>query len=249
MQFIHRVAENDLEINVGDTSELFGERGLFRLLQFADEAIQGALDLQHPHRIVLAYQRAIVHLMAANIPDFEHVFMIGHGIGTIARYYADKRFKVAEANGQIVELSRSYFDYQLDNVVVGDGRVILEKEASHRYDYVVLDAFTAKGTPRHLTSVEFFRTVADKLDTEGAVILNVMGKGGGDSRIADLYATLAEVFAYTQVFAPPASETVHESRNLILMGGASPIAYQARQMAGFLPVQPDRGRLIHDWWD
>ena len=36
------------EITVVDSSELYGEKGNFRVLQFSNEAIQGALDLDLP---------------------------------------------------------------------------------------------------------------------------------------------------------------------------------------------------------
>jgi spermidine synthase len=50
------------EIEVYDTTQLYGEMGKFRFLQFSDHAVQGAIDLKNPKRIVLEYPRAIVHL-------------------------------------------------------------------------------------------------------------------------------------------------------------------------------------------
>jgi spermidine synthase len=148
---------NNHEITVYDTSELYGEKGKFRIIQFSNEAVQGALDLNNPERIVFEYPRAIIHLMEFNDPSFEDVFVIGHGIGTIAGHFSEmKRFKVAELDDKIVELSKRYFGYRQDNVIIGDGRHILRSEEPHTYDYIILDAFTDKGTPRHLTSKKFF---------------------------------------------------------------------------------------------
>lgn len=77
-------SKNTPEIQVYETTELYGERGRFRVLQFSGDAIQGALDLDHPRRVVFEYPRAMIHLMEAGEPYFEDVFLIGHGIGTIA---------------------------------------------------------------------------------------------------------------------------------------------------------------------
>lgn len=245
MQLPFQTHSGNHEINICDTTELFGEKGSFRILRFADDAIQGAQDLNRPDRVVLAYQQAVVHLMALNVPAFEDVFVIGHGIGAIARHFADRRFKIAELDRQIVELSATYFGYALNNVVVGDGRALLEREKSHAYDYVILDAFTDKGTPRQLTSVEFFRMVSEKLDNRGAVILNVMGRGGSDPRIAAIHSTLAEVFGYIGAFALPA-EAAHDGQNIVMIGMRSPVRFQARSMAGFIEIHPERGRVIMD---
>lgn len=54
---------NDQEITVMDTQELYGEKGNFRVLQFSNEAIQGAMDLDQPERILFEYPRAIIHLV------------------------------------------------------------------------------------------------------------------------------------------------------------------------------------------
>ena len=105
------------EITVYDTQELYGEKGNFRVLQFLDEAVQGAIDLNNPQRIMFEYPRAMIHLMEVNNPSFEDVFVIGHGIGTIASRFSDKRFKIAELDDKVVELSKRYFGYRQDNVV------------------------------------------------------------------------------------------------------------------------------------
>jgi len=233
------------EIAVYETAELYGEKGTFRILQFSDGAMQGAMDLNRPERIVFEYPRAIIHLMEYNDPSFENVFVIGHGIGTIAGYLKGKRVKVAELDDTIVELSRKFFRYCEDNVVIGDGREILENEAPHTYDYVVLDAFTGQGTPRHLTSREFFGIAADKLNDHGAIILNVFGRGGNDMRINAIHTTLREQFAYTKAFLLPA-EHVRDVQNFILIGSNKPIGFQARQMAGFVERELDRGYVIED---
>jgi spermidine synthase len=232
-------------ISVYDTDELYGEKGTFRVLQFSEAAVQGAVDLNRPERIVFEYPRAIIHLMEHNDPQFEDVFMIGHGIGTIVSHLPGKPFKTAEFDEQVVELSRRYFHCSTDHVVIGDGRGILTGEAPQSYDYIILDAFTAEGTPRHLTSREFFRLAQDKLDAEGAVIVNLMGRGGHDPSVASVYTTLLEQFAYVKAFLLP-SEGAGALRNMILTGSSRPIGYQGRQMAGFVEIEPHRGHVISD---
>ena len=96
-------------ITVYEANQLYGETGRFRFLQFADDAVQGALDLKNPRRIVLEYPRALIHLMERNDPLFRRLFMIGHGIGTIAAHYPDKQVTVAEIDEHVVEFCRDLF--------------------------------------------------------------------------------------------------------------------------------------------
>ena len=81
----------------------------------------------------------------------------------------------------------TYFNYGLNNVLIGDGRQLLAEQADGRLDYIVLDAFTKEGTPRHLSTLEFFRLAKEKLGDRGMLLLNRDGEGkrrqgrGGDS--------------------------------------------------------------------
>lgn len=80
------------------------------MLEFSNNAIQGAMDLNDPSRILFEYPRAILHLIAHNLPSFERVFIIGHGIGTIAGHLTEKRCKVAELDQTVVEISKRFLD-------------------------------------------------------------------------------------------------------------------------------------------
>ncbi|RAV20307.1 spermidine synthase [Paenibacillus contaminans] len=245
MHFLFKQYVRNHEITVYDTNELYGEKGNFRVLQFSDAAVQGAMDLHNPGRVMFEYPRAIIHLMEFNNPDFEDAFLIGHGIGTIAGHFAKKRFKVAELNETVVELSRAFFGYDAENVVIGDGRLILEGEREQAYDYIILDAFTDKGTPRHLTSKSFFGMVRQKLESGGAFIMNLMGRGDNDSLINAIHTTLSEEFAYIKTFLLPSGET-GDMKNMIMIGRSKPIGFQARQMAGFVEFAPRPGHIITD---
>ncbi|MFE4712588.1 spermidine synthase [Paenibacillus sp. NPDC056722] len=249
MNLLHKEIDEgsggNYEILVYDTAELYGEKGAFRVLEFSNEAIQGALDLNRPDRVLFEYPRAIIHLMEHNVPEFEAAFLIGHGIGTIASYFADRRMKVAEHNKQVLEISRRWFGYDRDNVVVGDGRSVLDSESSQAYDYIIVDAFTDKGTPFHLTSEEFFTLAAEKLDERGAVILNLMGRGEQDRMINAIHTTLGRTFAYTRAFALP-SDNASDVLNIVMIGSHDSIGFVSRKMAGFTEIFPEPGHVIWD---
>ncbi|MDF2661161.1 MAG: spermidine synthase [Paenibacillus sp.] len=245
LQLRYKTSGPNAAIEIYDTSELYGEKGSFRIMQFSGEAVQGAMDLERPERIVFEYPRAIIHLMKQNDPAFEDVFAIGHGIGTIAGYFAEKRFKVAELDDKVVEISKAWFGCSGDHVVIGDGRQLLCMEKPDTYDYIVLDAFNAQGTPRHLISSEFFRIARDKLHAGGAILMNLIGRGDNDRLINAVHTTLGEHFPHTVSFSMP-SNRITDAKNIIMMGSGKPIRFQARHMAGFAEFAPGPGHLILD---
>ncbi len=245
MQLLFEETGPDRAVRVYDTNELYGEKGRFRVLEFGNDAIQGALDLNRPGRILFEYPRALIHLMDLNRPAFENVFMIGQGIGTLPGHYPQKRFTVAEYDPLVAELSRTYFGYDRNPIHLGDGREILSEEPAASYDYVILDAFTEQGTPRHLISREFFRLSRDKLRTDGVLLMNLFGKSVHDKQIGAVYTTLGDAFTCRKAFYLP-SEGSRDTLNILLAASNGPLTCQTRHMAGFVEFQPEQGYVIAD---
>ena len=245
VQLLHSVSTNDQEISVYDTDELYGERGRFRVLQFGDGAVQGAMDLDAPDRIVLEYPRAILHLLDIQYPGDYDVFLIGHGIGTIAGHSPDARFKTAELDETVVELSKTYFGCRHSNVFIGDGRQLLEREADGVYDAIVVDAFTEMGVPRQLCSQAFFRLASAKLCDNGSVIMNVFGRVRNDQLISAIRRTIGSEFPFVRAFSLPL-QGPGDIQNIILIGSRRTITYQARRMAGFEEIDLRLGHLLQD---
>ncbi len=233
------------EIAIYETAHLDGETGRFRCMRFADEDVQGAIDLRDRQRLVLGYQKALVRLLELRNPFFANLFMIGHGIGSIPRYYRERNVKVAEIDEEVVELSRRYFDYAEDNVAIGDGRSLLEAEPCRAFDFIVLDAFTSKGTPPHLTSEQFFRLVSDKLRPGGALAMNVMGRPSDDSMAEAIGTTLRRVFADVRCYSLPAQRN-RDRRNLIFTGSEAGPGFSAREAGSLVEVELAEGYVLRD---
>lgn len=243
MHLIHHTVSTFQELFVYETFRLYGQNGRFRLLQFSETAVQGAMDLDHPERILFEYPQAMIHLMEHHLPEFHSAFMIGQGIGTIPRRFPEKNFKIAELDGDVVRISREYFGYTADNVFVGDGRRLLAAEAPGSQDFVLVDAFNPAGTPRHLTSLEFFHIVRSKLSSRGAVILNLAGKETNDRHINAIHTTLGCVFPHTAAFVLPSSG---RQCNIILAGSQEPVNARVNQMAGFREAALEEGHNVRD---
>jgi spermidine synthase len=140
--------------------------------------------------------------------DLHRIAIIGLAAGTTARQAAAV-FPAASIDGyeidpKIVEVGRKYFDMNLPklNVVIQDGRWGLAS-SRQMYDLICVDAFRPPYIPPHLTTEEFFQIVADHLNPQGAIGINV-GRSPGDRRLIDgMATTLGTIFPSVYVMDIP----------------------------------------------
>jgi hypothetical protein len=111
-------------------------------------------------------------------PD-RHVGVIGLGIGTLATYGREgDRFRFYEINPAVVEFARSYFSFlpkcaAQHECLVGDARLVLEREPSQGFDLLVLDAFSGDAIPVHLLTREAFDVYLKHLSPNGLLACHV----------------------------------------------------------------------------
>ena len=134
-----------------------------------------------------------------NPQTIKRLAIVGLAAGTTARQaklvYPNAIIDGFEIDPKIVEVGEKYFGLNRDrtNILIGDGRVLLE-HAAQKYDIVIVDAYRPPYIPPHLTTVEFFQICANSLTPGGMVAINV-GRTPTDRRlIDDLAATLGQVF-------------------------------------------------------
>ena len=99
--------------------------------------------------------------MFASLPSAPRkVGVIGLGAGAIIAYgRREDTFRFYEINPQVVELARREFTFLSAGranieIVLGDGRLGLEREASQQFDVLAMDAFSGDSIPLHLLTRE-----------------------------------------------------------------------------------------------
>lgn len=111
-------------------------------------------------------------------PD-RKVGVIGLGIGTIATYgRAGDRYRFYEINPAVVDYARSYFSFLAKcpaetECIVGDARLVMEREAPQGFDLMVLDAFSGDAIPVHLLTKEAFEVYLRHLAPGGLLACHV----------------------------------------------------------------------------
>jgi hypothetical protein len=118
-----------------------------------------------------------------------HVGGLGLGVGTIAAHaIPGDRFRFYELNPTVERMAREYFGYLSDSeargakvdVVLGDGRIALERElrerGSNQFDILVVDAFSSDAIPVHLLTRECFDTYWSHLKEDGILAINITNR-------------------------------------------------------------------------
>jgi hypothetical protein len=118
-------------------------------------------------------------VMAARPAQPQRVGILGLGCGTLAAYgRRGDTFRIYEINPQVSELANSQFTFLKDSeakieLILGDGRLSLEREPAQQYDLLVMDAFSGDSVPVHLLTTEALKTYFRHLKPGGLLLANV----------------------------------------------------------------------------
>jgi SAM-dependent methyltransferase len=110
------------------------------------------------------------------------VGVIGLGAGTIATYGdGDDVYRFYDINPAVVQVAKTWFTFLADSaakieIVLGDARLSLEREAPQDYDVLAVDAFSGDSIPVHLITVEAFTEYLRHLKPGGVIAFHVSNR-------------------------------------------------------------------------
>jgi SAM-dependent methyltransferase len=108
--------------------------------------------------------------------------VLGLGVGTLASYgRAQDSVRFYEISPDVVAAARHWFSFLSGSaarvdVVVGDGRIALEREPAQHFDVLVLDAFSSDSVPTHLLTQQAFAIYLRHLRADGLLLANVSNR-------------------------------------------------------------------------
>lgn len=154
------------------------------------------------------------------------VGLIGVGVGTLATYgQAGDEFRLYELNPAVMDLAARHFSYIADSAarittVLGDARLMLEREPAQRFDVLAVDAFSSDSIPVHLLTREALAAYRRHVGDNGAVAFHITNRyldlSGVVRRLADEQKLQATLIADD----PPQSSPNYLSRWIIVTGDA-----------------------------
>lgn len=224
-----------------------------------DQAAQSALGANKRPLDIYGYFLASRVLLAR--PEAKNALIVGLGGGSLVPLLGEEgiELEAVELSPEVIELARGYFGMSLsaDKVHEEDGRVFLAKHP-HRYDVVILDAFSGDRLAMNLVSREGLQTAKTALRPGGLLVLNTWGidtEKGKPNRVgAAIRETLCSVFPH--VIAVPAAG------NLLFFASDQPIAphrdkvsisafdgLQEFRWLAVPPVEWPEGILLTDDWN
>jgi spermidine synthase len=119
--------------------------------------------------------------------DSRHTFarrvaIIGLGAGTLAAYgrHGDQ-FLFYDINPAVIQVAEHDFRFLAESdaqtsVVLGDGRLSLEREPPKAFDMIVLDAFSDDSIPIHLLTREALETYFQHLREGGVLAIHITSR-------------------------------------------------------------------------
>jgi len=110
------------------------------------------------------------------------VGIIGLGVGSFTAWgRPGDYFRIYELDPDVVRIAREQFWYLADSkakidVVVGDGRLSMERDPPQNFDLISVDAFSSGSIPIHLLTREALRAYKRHLAPGGVIVYNVTNR-------------------------------------------------------------------------
>jgi SAM-dependent methyltransferase len=110
------------------------------------------------------------------------VGVLGLGAGVLAAWMEPgDRVVFYEISPRVVDIARREFTFLADTpaeteVVLGDGRLSLEREPPRRYDVLGIDAFSGDSIPMHLVTREAMAIYLKHLKPDGAIVFQATNR-------------------------------------------------------------------------
>ena len=112
----------------------------------------------------------------------QQIGVVGLGTGSMAGWTAPHRhITFFDIDPQVYDIANTFFTFlrhcaQNCNVVIGDGRLSIEKTNQAEFDLLMLDAFNSDSIPAHLVSREAVRMYLTKLKPNGFLMFHVSNR-------------------------------------------------------------------------
>ena len=194
-------------------------------------------------------------LMDAN--PHANVAVVGLGAGTLATFTREgTRMRYFEIDPEVERIARdpNYFTYLSQcvkgkvDVVLGDARLTLAREAAHSYDLLQVDAFSSDNVPTHLLTTEALAIYFHALKPDGILALHLSNRNLALEPPAAAAAKAIGVTALMQEFTPPrGTPAIAAAPSQVMLLSKSPAALAA--FARDPRWRPARDNGVRAWTD
>ncbi|UCC26233.1 MAG: fused MFS/spermidine synthase [Gemmatimonadales bacterium] len=158
--------------------------------------------------------------------DSAAIGIVGLGTGGLAGFgKPGQRITYFEIDPLVEDLAREHFTFLGDSpadvsVVIGDGRLELEKLDQDTFDLLIIDAFSSDFIPVHLLTDEALDLYIDKVKSTGLVVFHISSRHADLRRVLEGYARArGRPVAYADY--SPSAEALDEGAHRTIVGAFS----------------------------
>jgi SAM-dependent methyltransferase len=112
----------------------------------------------------------------------QRVGVVGLGTGSMAGWaQPDRHITFFDIDPQVPDIARAFFTFTRRcasdcDIIIGDGRLSIEKIPDGTFDVLMLDAFNSDSIPAHLVSREAVQLYLKKLKPDGMILFHVSNR-------------------------------------------------------------------------
>lgn len=110
------------------------------------------------------------------------VGVVGIGIGTLATYgRPGDYYRLYDIDPLVIDVAQTHFSFLKDSkastdIVIGDARLQLEREAPQQFDVLIVDAFSGDSVPIHLLTRQAFELYFRHLKPDGVLAVHITNR-------------------------------------------------------------------------
>ena len=180
-----------------------------RTLHFGSDWVQGAMRVNRPWDLELAYTREMMAalLLSPQWPVMPTtILQIGLGAGSLTRfiyrYLPDSRQTVVELSPAVVSAAQQMFQLPPQSerlkIEIGEGAEWLSA-TSQRFDLILVDGYDADAKTGSLESMAFYQCCRSRLNSGGLLVTNLLSRS---PRFLETGLTLNAAFEGRVCFLP-----------------------------------------------
>ncbi len=136
----------------------------------------------------------------------QNVGVIGLGVGVLACKQKDGRhYDFFEIDKDIADIAEDpkYFTYLSGcgspyDIILGDGRIGLQKQPDKKYDMIIGDAFSSDSIPIHIVTKEAFEMYLNKIKDDGIIVIHISNRHLDIEPVITLIGEAIDAFVYAK---------------------------------------------------
>jgi len=180
--------------------------------------------------------------------------VIGLGTGTLAAYgRPGDVYRFYDIDSRVVQVARREFSYLSDSkaeveIVIGDARLQLEREAPQKFDVLAVDAFSSDAIPVHLITREAVNGYLRHLAPDGIVVFHISNRF---LDLAPVVGGIAEELGLraVKILDRPDEDDAYKSQSDWILVSRSPEALERKEIAAAGAETVARRSDLRAWTD